>query len=271
MNEIIFLGTGGAAATLERDNTSLLLRRNEDLVLVDCPGSVTRKIKSMGLDPRNLRALQVTHVHPDHIYGLPSLVHSLMLDDMVIRVTGAEESLRFCRDLLDLFHLREDTIRCRCDFIPLESEESFEVVPGVTCRAFPVPHKDSSLAFHWRFEAPRKDVMYSGDTPLFPPLFKRAAGIDVLIHDCSIPSRFFEEYPFLPRMHTNALDLGRMAQEAGVKTLVPCHFFGELPYEMDEVEGEIRRYFQGETLMPRDLMRLELGALGVVPPGKDMP
>ena len=86
MSEIIFLGTGGAAATPERDNTSLLLRQEEELVLVDCPGSVTRKIRSLDLDPRALRALMITHVHPDHIYGLPSLVHSLMTDSMVIRV-----------------------------------------------------------------------------------------------------------------------------------------------------------------------------------------
>jgi ribonuclease Z len=262
MSEIIFLGTGGAAATLERDNTSLLLSRKEDLVLVDCPGSVTRKIKSLGLDPRNLRALQITHVHPDHIYGLPSLVHSLMLDEMVIRVFAAEESIRFCRDLLDLFRLQEETIRCRLDFVPLKSDDGFEVVPGVTCRAFSVPHKDSSLAFHWHFGTPGRDVIYSGDTPIHPPLFKRAAGIDMLIHDCSVPSRFFQEYPFLPRMHTNAMDLGRMAQEARVKTLIPCHFFGELPYDMDEVTEEIRRFFQGELLMPQDLMRLELKVQG---------
>lgn len=271
MSEIIFLGTGGAAATLERDNTSLLLRHDEDLILVDCPGSVTRKIKSLGLDPRNLRALQITHIHPDHIYGLPSLIHSLMLDDMVLRVYGSEESLRFCRDLLDLFRLREDAVRCRCDFIPRESESRFEVLPGVTCRAFPVPHKDSSLAFHWRFEAADKDVIYSGDTPLHPPLFKRAAGIDALIHDCSVPSRFIEEYPFLPRMHTSALDLGRMAQGARAKTLIPCHFFGELPYDMDEVISEIRRWYQGELLIPEDLMRLELEALGDDPAKKDCP
>ena len=69
MNEIIFLGTGGASATPERDNTSLLLRRDENLILVDCPGSVTRKIKSLGLDPRNLCALHITHEHPDHKSG----------------------------------------------------------------------------------------------------------------------------------------------------------------------------------------------------------
>ena len=185
-----------------------------------------------------------------------------MLDEMLIRVFASEGSIRFCRDLLDLFHLQEESIRCRLDFVPLDSENGFEVAPGVTCRAFSVPHKDSSLAFHWRFETPTRDVIYSGDTPLHPPLFKRAAGVDALIHDCSVPSRFFREYPFLPRMHTNALDLGRMAQEARVKTLIPCHFFGELPYDMDEVSGEIRRFFRGELLMPRDLMRLDLQALG---------
>ena len=151
MNEIIFLRTGGAAATVERDNTALLLRRGEDLILVDCPGSVTRKLKRLDLDPRQIRSLLVTHVHPDHIYGLPSLVHSLMLDDLVIRILGSGESMRFCRRLLDLFHLRSEAIRCRVRFETLTSGDNFEAAPGLEGRALAVPHHDSSLAFSWRF------------------------------------------------------------------------------------------------------------------------
>ena len=116
MSELYFLGTGGAAATEERDNTALLLHHERSLVLVDCPGSVTRKIKTLGLDPRRVRAIQVTHVHPDHIYGLPSFVHSLMLADLRIPLYGSRETIRFCRELLELYGLLDESIRCRIEF-----------------------------------------------------------------------------------------------------------------------------------------------------------
>ncbi len=258
MSELYFLGTGGAAATEERDNTALLLKHGPDLVLVDCPGSVTRKIKTLGLSPRSVCAIQVTHVHPDHIYGLPSFVHSLMLADLRIRLFGSEGSVRFCRELLELYGLQDESIRCRIEFRAVGSGELFEPLPGVECRAFHVPHKESSLAFAWRFQETGKILFYSGDTPLFAPLFEEAAGVDTLIHDCSVPSRYFQEYPFLPSMHTNALDLGRLAQDAGVKRLIPCHFFGELDYEIEEIHQEIRENYRGDIVIPKDLMRIEI-------------
>ncbi len=256
--DIFFLGTGGAAATVERDNTALVLRCGQDLVLVDCPGSVTGKLKALGLDPTAIRALLVTHVHPDHIYGLPSLVHSLMLDDLHIPLYGSRGSVGFCRRLLDLFHLRDESIRCRIDFSPLKGGEDFALLPGISCRAISVPHQDSSLAYRCTFQDQRKSLVYSGDTPVFAPLFEAASGADCLIHDCSVPSRLLRQYPFLPRMHTGALELGRMAQQARVKRLIPCHFFGELDYTMEEVVEEIRRFYRGDLIIPRDLGRVSL-------------
>jgi ribonuclease Z len=256
MLDIFFLGTGGAVATETRDNTALLLQSHEDLVLVDCPGSVTRKIKSVGLDPRQVHAVLITHVHPDHIYGLPSFVHNLMLDDLSIRLYGSEIAIQTCQKLLDLFNLQKDSIRCRIEFVSLASGDHFEAAPGVECQALHVPHHESSLAFLWRSPLLNKRVLYSGDTPLHPPFFELAAGTDTLIHDCSVPSRYFLEYPFMPRMHTNALELGRMAQQAEVKRLIPCHFFGELAYDISEISAEIRQHYSGELIIPQDLMRV---------------
>lgn len=254
--DIIFLGTGGAVATETRDNTSLLLQSQQDLFLVDCPGSVTRKIKSVGLDPRQVRAILITHIHPDHIYGLPSFVHNLMLDDLCIRLYGSSIAIQTCQKLLDLFDLQKESIRCRLEFVILESGDLFDMIPGFTCQALRVPHHESSLAFLWHSPCQDKRVLYSGDTPQHPSLFEWAAGADTLIHDCSVPSRYFLEYPFLPRMHTNALDLGRLAQQAEIKQLIPCHFFGELDYDMSEISAEIRQHFTGDLIIPQDFLRV---------------
>ncbi len=258
MSELYFIGTGGSVATERRDNTSLLLLTRESSLLIDCPGSVIQKLRKLNFDPRSISALLVTHVHPDHIYGLPSLVHSLMLDECLLPIYGSEKTVRFCADLLDLFNLRSEKVKCRIELIGVKEGDGHQLSPFLSCSFFRVPHSPASIAFHFCLENEGVHVIYSGDTPVHPALFQEAAGADYLVHDCSAPSRFFQEYPSLRSMHTDALSLGKHAQEAGVKNLLPCHFFGEIDFSMDEIEAEIRRNFRGNLIIPRDLSRILL-------------
>jgi len=258
MVELIFLGTGGAVATAERDNTSYALKRGERFSLVDCSGSVMANLRKAGLDPLKLDALLITHVHPDHIFGLPSLIHSLFLDEGLIRLYGSEETVRFCRSLLDLFHLQEPKIKMRIEFRSLSSGQEFELDETIRGTAFKVPHHPASLGYHLVLGRGRGELICSGDTPPVDEVFGRARDKDFLVHDCSAPQRFFEKYPVLKTMHTSSLELGRRAQEASVKCLIPCHFFGEVQYPMSEIENEIKAHYQGKLVMPRDLMSIRL-------------
>jgi len=258
MSEICFIGTGGSVATEKRDNTSFLLQTEETLILIDCPGSVIQKLKKLNFDPRSIDALLITHIHPDHIYGLPSLVHGLMLDECLMNIYGSEETISFCGDLLDLFDLRSEKIKCRLNMISVDSGEIQQLSPSLRSTFFEVPHSPASMAFHFYLEAEGIHFIYSGDTPAHSELFQEAKGTDYLVHDCSAPSRFFEKYPSLQSMHTDALTLGELAQEAGVKHLVPCHFFGEIDFSLSEIEEEIKKNFRGELTIPRDFSRIPL-------------
>lgn len=259
MAGLIFLGSGGAVGTAERDNTALALDFGGEVVLVDCPGAVIPKMKRAGLDPLRIRALFVTHVHPDHIYGLPSLIHSLFLDEGLIRLYGSGESVRFCEAFLDLFGLRAARIKMRLEFIPLAPDEGWELPGLMEGEAFPVKHSSASMGFRFILAGERKELICSGDTPPDPAVVERARGKDYLAHDCSAPSRFFDMYPVLRTMHTSSRELGRLAREAGVGCLLPCHFFGEVDYPISEIEAEIRENFSGRLIMPSDLTRVELG------------
>lgn len=258
MIEIYFLGTGGWVATVERDNTSFLIHNDGDLILVDCPGSVIQKIKKLNFDPCKISSVLITHIHPDHVYGLPSFVHSLMLEDIIINLYGSRGTIDFCRDFLDLFHLREEKLKCRVNFIPLKLDQGFSLAPSLHCIPLKIPHSPSSLAFHFRFEAKGKELIYSGDTPNHPPLFKMAAGTDVLIHECSAPLRYFQKYPSLYEMHTNSHELGQFSQQAGVKCLIPCHFFGNLDFPISEIEDEIKKNYGGKLIIPKDFEKITI-------------
>jgi ribonuclease Z len=261
MSELLFIGTGGSVATEQRDNTSFLLLDRKNVLLVDCPGSVIQKLKKAQIDPLRVHTLVVTHIHPDHIYGLPSLIHSLMLDDCSIEIFGSEKSMKFCADLLDLFHLRSEKIKCRVALHPVEDDETYPVYPGLTCSFHRVPHSPSSMAVGFQLSEETVDLLYSGDTPRNPELLQKTENLDLLIHDCSAPSRFFKKYPSLHHMHTDSRTLGEMAQEAGVRHLIPCHFFGELDYTLGEIEEEIRENYKGTLTIPEDFSRITVNSL----------
>jgi ribonuclease Z len=227
-------------------------------VLIDCPGSLVQKIKKLDVEPGDIQSIVVTHIHPDHVYGLPSLIHSLMLTECQIDLFGSEETVNFCRRFLELFHLLDKKIKCRIHFCALEPDRDFTLTNSIACSTIKVPHNESSLAFEFRFGASGLNLFYSGDTPVFPPFIESAAGADYLIHDCSAPSRFFIEFPALKTMHANPIELGRAAQEAGILCLIPCHFFGEIEYSFFEIEQEIREHYSGKLIIPEDFMRITL-------------
>ncbi|MBD3414001.1 MAG: MBL fold metallo-hydrolase [Candidatus Aminicenantes bacterium] len=259
MNELCFLGTGGAIPHKNRSNAALVLNSQEDLVLIDCPGDAFVKLKQMNLDPRCISSVFITHIHPDHVYGLPSLIHSLMLNDMTLSVFGSEETVVFCKKLLSLFNLLDEKVKCRVRFNRIGPNEHFQLLPLSWATSIKTPHHSSSLGVFLELND-ELGLLYSGDIPVYPPLFKGIGNPDILIHDCSAPSRFFRKFPSLSQMHTHSLDLGKLAQQAGVKCLIPIHFFGELDYSMEEIKTEIKENYQNRLIIPKDLDRLRLSA-----------
>jgi ribonuclease Z len=258
MSELLFIGTGGSVATEERDNTSFVLASQEKVILIDCPGSVIQKLKRSRIEPRSVHSMIITHSHPDHIYGLPSFVHSLMMSECSIDIFGSKLCVDFCASLLDLFNLRKENVKCRVNFIAVEEGQDHRISPGLSCSFYKVPHSPSSMAIGFHLETEKLDLLYSGDTPPYPRLLKKMRKLDFLIHDCSAPSRFFAEYPALGSMHTDSLTLGQMAHDAGAAHLVPCHFFGELDYSIEEIEEEIKNHYKGKLTIPSDFSCIHL-------------
>lgn len=254
MLELIFLGTGGATPTANRDNTSFLIKIEKEKILIDCPGSIVSKVKKIGVNPAEIDYLFLTHIHPDHIYGLPSLVHGLMLIEKTLFVYGSEETISFVAQLLDLFKLRQGHIKYQTELISLKPGEEKKISQTIKVKTLATPHHSSSLAYLFNFDSQGKKWLFSGDTPPHPPLWELAKEVDLLIHEASAPHRFFEIYPELKTVHTSSYQLGLLAKDAQVKHLIPCHFFGEVDFTLEEIDAEIRLNYQGELFIPKDLV-----------------
>ncbi|GEO26098.1 ribonuclease Z [Alicyclobacillus acidoterrestris] len=77
--ELYFLGTGAGMPSTRRNVTSVAIRLNQErgsFWLVDCGEGTQQQMLSSPLKPRQLEKLFITHLHGDHLFGLPGLLGS---------------------------------------------------------------------------------------------------------------------------------------------------------------------------------------------------
>ncbi len=75
--KVIFLGTSAQIPSAKRNHTSILLTYNDENILVDCGEGTQRQFRKAQLNPCKLTRILITHVHGDHIFGLPGLLSTL--------------------------------------------------------------------------------------------------------------------------------------------------------------------------------------------------
>jgi ribonuclease Z len=78
---VIFLGTGGSIPTPKRGLSAIAIRRKEELLLFDCGEGTQRQMIQAGVGFHRKTKIFVTHMHGDHILGLPGLLQTMSLLD----------------------------------------------------------------------------------------------------------------------------------------------------------------------------------------------
>jgi ribonuclease Z len=249
-----FLGSSGAIPGRDRDTTSLVFVGERDAVLVDCGGSPAQKLWLAGTDPRALSRVVITHIHPDHAYGLPSLVQTLFLlgRKTPLHLACREEHEAPLRALLSLFGLLERPGLFPVVWEPVPPLEGFTIgTPGdFALTASPNAHGGMpNMAL--RFEAPGGPaVVYSSDTEPCAAVEALARGAHTLIHEAT----FSERRPRGIGAHSTAAQAGEIAARAGVTRLILAHIDAGLHGELDALREEARARFSGEVEIARELV-----------------
>ncbi|WP_035052646.1 ribonuclease Z [Carnobacterium pleistocenium] len=77
--ELLFLGTGSGVPAKHRNVTSIALKLLEErntIWLFDCGEATQQQILHTTLKPRKVDKIFITHLHGDHIFGLPGFLSS---------------------------------------------------------------------------------------------------------------------------------------------------------------------------------------------------
>jgi ribonuclease Z len=76
---VAILGSGAASPTLQRCPTAQALQVDERIFLIDCAEGTQMQLRRYRIKMQRIKAVFVSHLHGDHVFGLPGLLSSLSL------------------------------------------------------------------------------------------------------------------------------------------------------------------------------------------------
>ena len=85
--DLLFLGTAGSAPTAARGTSATLVRRGGDRLLVDCGEGTQRQLLRSDAGLGDLEDVFLTHLHADHVLGLPGMLKTFALRGREIGIT----------------------------------------------------------------------------------------------------------------------------------------------------------------------------------------
>jgi len=95
--KVVLLGTSSAMPTPERNNSGVYLLYKGEGFLFDCGEGTQRQIMKAGLSIYKTGRVFISHLHTDHILGLPGLIETLDMHDKpsvdVYSISGLKEVL----------------------------------------------------------------------------------------------------------------------------------------------------------------------------------
>src|SRR3989344_3668242 len=79
MMKLLFLGTSATTPTKERNHTGFLFRFENENILIDCGENIQRQLRIAGIAATKITKIFITHLHGDHVFGLPGIIQNLKL------------------------------------------------------------------------------------------------------------------------------------------------------------------------------------------------
>ncbi len=279
-SRLILLGTGGGPTPKpNRSAPAQVIVVNDASYVIDCGDGVARQMVLAKLKLAGIRSIFLTHQHSDHNADYGNLVLLAWAADLSRRIDAYGPPP--LKDMTRLFlEMNDYDIRTRIGdegrpplgglIVPHEISAGGLVMEDENVRvtAALVDHPPVVPAFAYRFDCPDRSIVFSGDTRPSGNLARLAEGADILVHEVMyLPgleqiiaaepnARTLREH--LLASHSTTEQVGRIASEAGVKTLVLSHFVpGGSPFLKDEIWFDaVRPYFSGNLIIGRDLLEL---------------
>ena len=282
--KLVMLGTGAGpvpmAGSRRRFMTSHVMLSKGAAYVLDFGLGATNEFSRTGIEFGAVRSVFVTHHHPDHNveYG-PFLVIGWVNGlKQAVKAYGPPPLKQMTADMLAAYRTTIDFWAEDFKIAPLHNLDVSEVSAAgavmqdenVKVSAVIVNHPPVKPALGYRFDFHDRSIAFSGDTTPLEAVAHLAKGADVLVHEAMYapavqsfvraeiahgqPVRFDAFMAHMNADHSDVGAVGRIAQEAGVKTLVLSHLTPEHGVTDATWRREASKGFSGKIIVGRDLM-----------------
>jgi ribonuclease BN (tRNA processing enzyme) len=299
--QLVLLGTqGGPNVNLRRSQNASAVVVDGRPYVIDCGYGTVRSLVASGVGYQQVGSVFLTHLHDDHTTDIPALLTQQWTGSKATPTTVygpygtaalIEAAVAFLKANADIRITDEGrTTRPEALFKgqdiaatakPAQAFADDRVkVSTVENAHFPDRAKADMRyrSISYRIETPTRSIVISGDTAYSPGLVELARGADFFVCeviDLSIYNAMMAQAKaaeakgnlnsvakHVAETHSTTVDVGRMAAEAKVKTLVLSHLLpgsnrnatAEFP-DTTYIEG-VRKHFSGQVIIGRDEMVL---------------
>jgi ribonuclease Z len=273
--KVTLLGTGTPRPVMQRFGPSTLVEAGGQKLLFDCGRGCIQRLYQAKIPLSEVTALFLTHLHSDHIVGIPDLWLTGWINGRVtpLRVWGPRGTQQMMKGLGQAYefdiHIRRDVD----EQIPGEGvvEKANDIEEGVVYEndgvkvtAFNVDHGLVRPALGYRVDYGGHSVVLSGDTRYSENLIKFAQGSDVLIHEVLAANAFQELHTALNQQqmqkvmahHTKTEEAAMVFAKVKPKLAVYSHI---VPPNATNLLADTRKSYSGPLEVGEDLMSIEIG------------
>lgn len=269
------LGSGGPFAGDKRASSGYLIWVNgRPLVMIDAGGGTYLRLQQAGARVEDVKLICISHFHPDHSSELPALLWSDFYSDRKapLVITGPSGSraagLVGFLDALAKMAMPTDAFT-RVNRIEVNTRDSKRIEvykdDDVRVAAFSVDHGPwPTLAY--RIETNDISIGYGADQTGsnlgFAEFVQR---VDILVMHMPVSE---EAQGPATKIHAKPSVVGKIAQKAGVSTLVLSHFIklnstnpNAKEFSLSNLESNVahlKKYYSGTVVLAEDLQCIKV-------------
>jgi ribonuclease Z len=261
---VTLLGTGTPFPNAERFGSAILVGVAGKRFLFDCGRGVVIRLTQSGVNPKDIDGLFLTHLHSDHVVGIPDLWLSgwVLGRTKPLSIWGPPGTRSMAEHLVQAFgfdiRIRQappDPLPAKGVEIDAKEIEQGEIYNDGLARisAFRVDHGTVKPAFGYRIDSAGHSVVISGDTKFCQNLVDFAKGADCLIH-AAWSAGWKNSTPPSKRSIASAEDAGRVFAIVKPKLGVVYHYKDEVG-----LSEAVRKEYNGPFVIAKDLMVIDIG------------
>ena len=276
---VTLLGTGTPKLRIERFGPSTLIEAGAEKLLIDCGRGGTIRLQQHGVLPRDVTALFLTHLHSDHIVGIPDQWLTGWLGGRTgpLRIWGPTGTKEMMANLEKAYQadirFRIEDEKLDPQGVAVRAEDIKEGLvyenDGVKVTAFDVDHGPAiKPALGYRIDYRGRSVVISGDTRFNENLIKFSKGVDLMVHEVAAAKeeliRKSEAVRRIIAHHTTPEEAGKVFERVKPKLAVYSHI--ALPADpsireltVQDLIALTRKTYAGPLEVGEDLMTIEVG------------